>query len=114
MPVTHMTHVGKHEPKVDVHDMPIAIKQDVAVMAILDLQQVRRDRVSSKRLGKVELRPCELGRTGVSVCLWVWEDPRQQDSRVVTLSQLLKTCGDDINIDSATYVLEVVHNRDMS
>lgn len=44
---THVTgRVGEHEPEVDVDAVSVAVDEDVAVMTILDLQKVRRDRVA--------------------------------------------------------------------
>ena len=37
----------EHEPEVDVHQPPVAVQQDVAVVPVLDVQQEARDRVSA-------------------------------------------------------------------
>lgn len=42
------------EPKVDVHQMAVLVNQDVAVVTILDLQDVRDDSVCSQRIDEVE------------------------------------------------------------
>lgn len=40
--------VGKHEAKVDVDQMAVTVDEDVAIMAILDLQEICNDGVSCK------------------------------------------------------------------
>ena len=32
--------VGEHEPEVDVDEVPVAVEEDVAVVSILDLEEV--------------------------------------------------------------------------
>ena len=62
--------VGEHEAKVDVDEVPIAVEEDVAVVPVLDLQEVRDERVARERLGEVALRAGVLCRSWVAVRLW--------------------------------------------
>lgn len=39
---------AQHEPKVDVHDVAVRVEHDVAVVPVLDTQQVRHHRVPGK------------------------------------------------------------------
>jgi len=42
----------EHEPEVDVHQPPLAVQQDVAVVPVLNVQQEARDRVpAAQRTG---------------------------------------------------------------
>ena len=61
--------VREHEPEVDVDEVPVAVEEDVAVVPVLDLQQVRDEGVARERLGEVALCADELGRGGVAVGL---------------------------------------------
>lgn len=38
--------VGKHEPKVNVYQMAVSIKEDIAVVTVLYLEEVRNDGVA--------------------------------------------------------------------
>ena len=37
--------VLKHEPEIDVHQVPLCIEQDIPVVAVFDVQQVAHDGV---------------------------------------------------------------------
>lgn len=52
--------VGQHEAKVDVDEVTVAVNEDVAVVAVLDLKKVSRDRIACKRCDKVALSPLVL------------------------------------------------------
>ena len=68
--------VGEHEAEVDVDEVPVAVEEDVAVVPVLDLQQVRHERVARERLGEVALRPCELGGRRIAIGLRQVVSPR--------------------------------------
>mmetsp|Transcript_42215 Transcript_42215/g.123609 ORF Transcript_42215/g.123609 Transcript_42215/m.123609 type:complete len:310 (+) Transcript_42215:3-932(+) len=51
--------VGEEEAKVDVDEGAVGVQQDVAVVPVLDLQQVAYDRVGRERLHKVAPRAVE-------------------------------------------------------
>ena len=51
---------GEHEAVVDVYEMALVVEQDVAVVAVFDLEQVAGDRVAGAALDKVLLRGQEL------------------------------------------------------
>ena len=40
--------VREHEPEVDVREVPVTVKQDVAVVAVFDLEEVGDDGVPRK------------------------------------------------------------------
>ena len=61
--------IRKHESKVNVNEVSIAVDEDVSVMPVLDLEEVRHDRVTSEGFDKVALSAAEASRLGFAVCL---------------------------------------------
>lgn len=61
--------VGKHESKVNMNEMAIAIDQDIAVVPVLDLQQESDDGISGKGLDKVALSSSKASGISLAVCL---------------------------------------------
>ena len=55
--------IGQHKAKVDMNDVAAVVQEDVAVMAVLDLQQVAHQAVGGHALCKIALRLHTLGRT---------------------------------------------------
>jgi hypothetical protein len=53
--------IAQDEPKVDVNEVSVSVKQNVAVVPILYLEKVSDERVPRKRLGEIPLCPGELG-----------------------------------------------------
>lgn len=47
--------VGQHEPKVNVDQVTVAVQQDVAVMAVFDLEEIGDHGVPGQRFRKVSL-----------------------------------------------------------
>ena len=61
--------VGKHETKIDMDEMSVAVEEDVAVVPVFDLEEVGDERVSCERLCKVALRADVLGGRRVAIRL---------------------------------------------
>ena len=53
--------VGKHETKIDVDEVSIAVEEDVAVVSGFDLEEVGDEGVACEGFGKVALGPGEFG-----------------------------------------------------
>ena len=53
--------VGKHETKIDVDEVSVAVEEDVAVVSVFDLEEVGDEGVACERFGKVALGPGEFG-----------------------------------------------------
>lgn len=51
--------------------MTIAVEQEVAIMSVFDLEEVRYDRIASQGYRKVLLCACEFSGRGVSVGLLI-------------------------------------------
>mmetsp|Transcript_68226 Transcript_68226/g.162860 ORF Transcript_68226/g.162860 Transcript_68226/m.162860 type:complete len:229 (-) Transcript_68226:272-958(-) len=54
--------VGKHEPEVDVHDVPVPCQQKVPVVTVFHLEEIAEDSVSRHALDEVALRRFVLPR----------------------------------------------------
>ena len=52
--------VRQHKAKVNMDEMPVAVEEDVAVVAVLNLEEVRHERVAGQRLREVALCSDEL------------------------------------------------------
>ena len=48
--------VGQHEPEVYVHHVALLVQQDVAIVPVLDLQEVADDAIARHALNKVAFR----------------------------------------------------------
>ena len=58
---------GEDEPEVDVDDVPLVVDQEVAVVPVLDLEDVGQDAVGGEGLGEPLLRVVYLLLVGVEV-----------------------------------------------
>ena len=52
--------VREHEAEVDVNEVPVAVEEDVAVVSVFNLEQIRHEGITSKRFGEVALCPRKL------------------------------------------------------
>ena len=53
--------VGKHETKIDVDEMSVAVEEDVAVVSVFDLEEVGDEGVACEGFGKVALGAGKFG-----------------------------------------------------
>ena len=75
--------------------VPVAVEENVAVVSVLDLEEVRDERVAGERFGKVALCAREFGRGRVAVSLG--------------MASVACFCGSE-----ETHGLEVVEKSDMA